>query len=74
MRVGCATLTAFKVCYRFAVRRRELLVQEKFPNVRQNLGYGLGFRKQFEKDRFHAMEAVLGLVEDNRTRIVDEFT
>lgn len=32
---------------------------------RQNSGSGLEMRKQFKKDRFHAMEAVLGLLKDN---------
>ena len=31
----------------------------------QNSEYGLGVCKQSEQDRFHAMEAVLGLVKDN---------
>ena len=34
-------------------------------NIRQNSGYGLGLRKQLEKDRLHTMEPILGLIEDN---------
>lgn len=34
-------------------------------NTCQNSEYGLGVCKQSEQDRFHAMEAVLGLVKDN---------